>query len=185
MLRAAHDRLKASFGDSGEGRARRCDPALDGRRGRSPRSRRDTLDGAERGAARARPTTSPCIRSSRASSSGAATAIDEGGIDWGHAEALAYASLLVDGIPVRLTGQDVAARHVRAAASRPARRAHRRDVHADAASRRCDRRRSRSTTRRSPSTRAWASSTATRPPRPRRSSSGRRSTATSQTARRS
>jgi 2-oxoglutarate dehydrogenase E1 component len=35
------------------------------------------------------------------------TAMDEGGIDWGHAESLAYASLLVDGIPVRLTGQDV------------------------------------------------------------------------------
>jgi 2-oxoglutarate dehydrogenase E1 component len=32
--------------------------------------------------------------------------IDEGGIDWGQAEALAYASLLVDGIPVRFTGQD-------------------------------------------------------------------------------
>jgi 2-oxoglutarate dehydrogenase E1 component len=29
-----------------------------------------------------------------------------GGIDWGHAESLAYASLLVDGIPIRLTGQD-------------------------------------------------------------------------------
>ncbi|HEY6961874.1 MAG TPA: 2-oxoglutarate dehydrogenase E1 component [Gaiellaceae bacterium] len=35
------------------------------------------------------------------------TALAEGGIEWGHAEALAYASLLVDGIPVRLTGQDV------------------------------------------------------------------------------
>jgi 2-oxoglutarate dehydrogenase E1 component len=34
------------------------------------------------------------------------TAITEGGIDWGHAEALAFASLVVDGIPVRLTGQD-------------------------------------------------------------------------------
>jgi 2-oxoglutarate dehydrogenase E1 component len=34
------------------------------------------------------------------------TAIGAGGIDWGQAEALAYASLLVDGIPVRLTGQD-------------------------------------------------------------------------------
>src|SRR5262249_36706673 len=33
-------------------------------------------------------------------------ALQEGGIDWGQAEALAYASLLVDGIPVRLTGQD-------------------------------------------------------------------------------
>src|SRR5690242_369594 len=34
-------------------------------------------------------------------------ALVEGGIDWGHAEALAYASLLEDGIPIRLTGQDV------------------------------------------------------------------------------
>ncbi len=33
-------------------------------------------------------------------------ALAEGGIDWGHAEALAFASLLVDGIPIRLTGQD-------------------------------------------------------------------------------
>jgi 2-oxoglutarate dehydrogenase E1 component len=33
-------------------------------------------------------------------------ALDEGGIDWGQAEALALASLLTEGIPVRLTGQD-------------------------------------------------------------------------------
>jgi 2-oxoglutarate dehydrogenase E1 component len=31
---------------------------------------------------------------------------DEGGIDWGQAEALAFASLLVKGTPIRLTGQD-------------------------------------------------------------------------------
>ncbi|MGH2542921.1 MAG: thiamine pyrophosphate-dependent enzyme, partial [Ardenticatenaceae bacterium] len=31
---------------------------------------------------------------------------DEGRIDWGHAEALAFASILADGVPVRLTGQD-------------------------------------------------------------------------------
>ena len=31
---------------------------------------------------------------------------DEGAIDWGLAEALAFASLLVDGIPIRITGQD-------------------------------------------------------------------------------
>ncbi|MCZ6858628.1 MAG: multifunctional oxoglutarate decarboxylase/oxoglutarate dehydrogenase thiamine pyrophosphate-binding subunit/dihydrolipoyllysine-residue succinyltransferase subunit [Gemmatimonadetes bacterium] len=33
-------------------------------------------------------------------------AFTEGKIDWGHAESLALASLLVDGVPVRLTGQD-------------------------------------------------------------------------------
>ena len=31
---------------------------------------------------------------------------DDGGIDWAHAEALAFASLLVEGVPIRLTGQD-------------------------------------------------------------------------------
>ena len=37
-----------------------------------------------------------------------ATALDaeDGALDWGHAELLAYASLLADGTPVRLTGQD-------------------------------------------------------------------------------
>ncbi|HEU4648693.1 MAG TPA: multifunctional oxoglutarate decarboxylase/oxoglutarate dehydrogenase thiamine pyrophosphate-binding subunit/dihydrolipoyllysine-residue succinyltransferase subunit, partial [Gemmatimonadales bacterium] len=30
----------------------------------------------------------------------------EGGIDWAHAEALSLASLLVEGVPIRLTGQD-------------------------------------------------------------------------------
>jgi len=33
-------------------------------------------------------------------------ALDEGGIDWGQAESLAFATLVVEGIPVRLTGQD-------------------------------------------------------------------------------
>ncbi len=32
--------------------------------------------------------------------------IENGGIDWGQAEALAFASLLTEGIPIRLTGQD-------------------------------------------------------------------------------
>jgi len=31
---------------------------------------------------------------------------DQGGIEWGHAEALAFASLLTDGVSVRLSGQD-------------------------------------------------------------------------------
>src|SRR4029077_500639 len=34
------------------------------------------------------------------------TALDEGGIDWGHAESLAFAALITEGIPIRLTGQD-------------------------------------------------------------------------------
>ena len=33
-------------------------------------------------------------------------ALTEGGIDWAHAEALAFASLLAEGTPIRLTGQD-------------------------------------------------------------------------------
>lgn len=33
-------------------------------------------------------------------------ALEQGGIDWGQAEELAFASLLVEGIPIRLTGQD-------------------------------------------------------------------------------
>src|SRR6266571_5087241 len=33
-------------------------------------------------------------------------ALGEGGIDWAHAETLAFASLLVEGTPIRLTGQD-------------------------------------------------------------------------------
>jgi 2-oxoglutarate dehydrogenase E1 component len=32
--------------------------------------------------------------------------IEQGGIDWGQAEALAFGSLLAEGIPIRLTGQD-------------------------------------------------------------------------------
>jgi 2-oxoglutarate dehydrogenase E1 component len=32
--------------------------------------------------------------------------VHDGGIDWGQAEALAFSSLLVEGIPIRLTGQD-------------------------------------------------------------------------------
>jgi 2-oxoglutarate dehydrogenase E1 component len=34
-------------------------------------------------------------------------ALQNGGIDWGHAEALAFASLLVEGVGIRITGQDV------------------------------------------------------------------------------
>ena len=89
-------------------------------------------------------------------------AIREGGIDWGHAEALAFGSLL------RRRHRDPhdrpghRARHVLAPPPRAARRAHGRALRADAAPRRLARRASRCTTRRSPRPPASASSTATR-----------------------
>ena len=106
----------------------------------------------------------------------------EGGIDWAHAEALAFASLLIEGVPVRLTGQDAergtfSQRHLVLHDAKtgqtvspdpaPARRAG-----ADGAAQ-------LPAVARSP---AWASSTATRRRRPRRSCCGRRSSATSPTA---
>ena len=54
-------------------------------------------------------------------------------IDWGQAEALAFASLLIEGIPIRLTGQDTERGHVLAPPPRPPRRAKRRALHAHAA----------------------------------------------------
>ena len=68
----------------------------------------DTLRGAQRGAA-ARPRglqrpPASCVKQleRRREALG-----PDGGIDWAHAEALAFASLLSEGTPVRLTGQDV------------------------------------------------------------------------------
>ena len=52
----------------------------------------------------------------------------DGGIDWAQAEALAFASLLTEGTPIRLTGQDVRARHVLPAPHGPARREDRADA---------------------------------------------------------
>ncbi len=34
------------------------------------------------------------------------SAVDDGSIEWGHAEGLAFGSLLTEGVPIRLTGQD-------------------------------------------------------------------------------
>jgi 2-oxoglutarate dehydrogenase E1 component len=104
MLRAAHDRLKASFGDAA---AREHDGAI-------PRSTtaeivtavaEDKLVSLNEELLRTpeeftvHPKLARQLERRR-------VAVEAGGIDWGQAEALAYASLLVDGIPIRLSGQD-------------------------------------------------------------------------------
>jgi 2-oxoglutarate dehydrogenase E1 component len=106
MLRAAHDRLKASFGDAPATKVEHD--------GSIPRSTTadpltavaaDTLKGLTDELLRTpddftvHPKLAKQLERRR-------TAVEEGGIDWGQAESLAFASLLVDGIPIRLTGQD-------------------------------------------------------------------------------
>jgi 2-oxoglutarate dehydrogenase E1 component len=103
-LRAAHDRLKASFGEAKD--------EHDGAIPRSTTAEFVTAVAADRlvelneqllrtpDTFTVHPKLARQLQRRR-------TAVAEGGIEWGHAEALAYASLLVDGIPVRLTGQDV------------------------------------------------------------------------------
>jgi 2-oxoglutarate dehydrogenase E1 component len=105
MLRAAHDRLKASFGDAAtkvehDGaipRSTTADPVT--------AVSSDTLQELQDELLRTpeeftvHPKLAKQLERRR-------TAIEEGGIDWGQAESLAFASLLVDGIPIRLTGQD-------------------------------------------------------------------------------
>ena len=110
--------------------------------------------------------------------------ISEGGIDWGQGEALAYATLLEDGIPVGSPARTPSAAPSPIATSSstirtPARRTRRSNTF------RRRTRRSRSTTHRSPSTRPSGSSTGTRSPRRTPSCSGRPSSATSSTAPRS
>jgi 2-oxoglutarate dehydrogenase E1 component len=104
MLRAAHDRLKASFGgetkvehDGAIPRSNTADPVT--------AVAADTL--AELTDALLRTPEEFTVHPKLAKQlERRRTAITEGGIDWGQAESLAFASLLVDGIPIRLTGQD-------------------------------------------------------------------------------
>jgi 2-oxoglutarate dehydrogenase E1 component len=106
QLRAAHERLKATFTQTEHGSA---DPqsapstsAPDGvvtavEAGRLRELQRDLLAVPEHF------TVHPKLLRQLERR---AVALDEGGIDWGQAESLAFGSLLVEGIPVRLTGQD-------------------------------------------------------------------------------
>ena len=112
--------------DRRRGRSPRCAPRTTGsgprsrRRPRRRPSRRATTrhgrrrrDGRPRRPARAR-STSSYSRFRRVHRQPEAAqqlerrreTIESGGIDWGQAEALAFASLLEDGIPIRLSGQD-------------------------------------------------------------------------------
>ncbi len=104
-LREAHERLRASFGQEIPPRTR--DEAVPREGATSVKTRI--------GPKRARRLTKQLLRVSEGFTVNPKlarqlerrrTALEEGGIDWGQAESLAFASLLLDGIPVRLTGQD-------------------------------------------------------------------------------
>ena len=103
ILRAAHDRLKASFGeepvqhDGAIPRSNTADPVTAVAADTLTRLTDELLRTPEDFTVH--PKLGKQLERRR-------TAIQEGGIDWGQAESLAFASLLLDGIPVRLTGQD-------------------------------------------------------------------------------
>ena len=105
-MRAAHDALRASLDAEHEPVERATSTPVERREARSRRRPGRAAARAQRASSSASPTGSPSTRSSRRCSSGDVEALDEGGIDWGQAESLAFASLLVEGIPIRLTGQD-------------------------------------------------------------------------------
>ena len=117
----------------------------------------------------------------------------EGGIAWAHAEALAFASLLVGGRAAAADRAGLRARHLQPAPPGAARRRRGRDLDARTPggsirpwpTSPTRRPRSSCSTAPSPRRRRSASSTATAPRRPRRWCCGRRSTATSSTAPRS
>jgi 2-oxoglutarate dehydrogenase E1 component len=103
-MREAHEALKASFGSGGGTKERRI--------GRGGDAKIETAVPAEH----LRPlneqliavpdgfTIHPKLR--KALERRLETVGDEGGIDWGQAEGLAFASLLTEATPIRLTGQD-------------------------------------------------------------------------------
>ena len=103
-LRAAHERLRASFGEgipakSADERSRAKAGARRDRRRRQAAARLNPQLLRVRDGFAIHPKLARQLERRLA-------ALDEGGIDWGQAESLAFASLLVDGIPIRLTGQD-------------------------------------------------------------------------------
>src|SRR3954452_17727057 len=105
-LRAAHERLKASFGDASASKVEH-----DGAIPRSTNAEPVTAVAADT----LKDLTAELLQTPEEFAvhpklakqlERRRTAISQGGIDWGQAESLAFASLLLDGIPIRLTGQD-------------------------------------------------------------------------------
>ena len=181
-LRSAHETLKTTFGSSSPADAGdRTPDAADARVVTAVPTERLRELNAELVSTPEGFTVNPKLAKAARAPCGS---LDAGGIDWGQAEALALGALLVEGISVRLTGQDTergtfSHRHlvlhdvVTGAQYAPI--GHLSDAQASRAS----------TTRRSPSTRRSASNMATRSRRRKRSCSGKRSSETSSTARRS
>ena len=180
-LRAVHEELRrpstkgrgarsAGSGAAPTRRSTRLSPATASRAERAPA--RGPAGGLHRPSEARRGARAPARRARR-----------RGRIDWAQAEALAFGSLLADGTPIRLTGRTRSAAPSRTAisSSTTTRRARSTRPSSTCPSRE---RPSRCTTRRSPRPRRSASSTATRSRFPARSSSGRRSSATSSTRRR-
>jgi 2-oxoglutarate dehydrogenase E1 component len=108
MLREAHDRLRATFAKEGapapeqQDQLRTPAAAVGGPITAVPADRLRALD-RELLALPEEFTVNPKLARQLERRT---AALGEGGIDWGHAESLAIASLLVEGIPVRFTGQD-------------------------------------------------------------------------------
>jgi 2-oxoglutarate dehydrogenase E1 component len=104
-LRAAHERLKTTFGQEPPGDVPPPRSALAASDGIATAISGDRLRELDRElvAVPEHFTVHPKLARQLERRS---VALDEGGIDWGQAESLAFAALLVEGIPVRLTGQD-------------------------------------------------------------------------------
>ena len=102
-LRAAHERLKATFGQPAAPVSDRLPSAADANLVTAvPEDRLRRLEEALHSVPEGF-TIHPKLERQLVRRS---EALDAGGIAWGQAEALAFSSLLVEGIPIRLTGQD-------------------------------------------------------------------------------
>jgi 2-oxoglutarate dehydrogenase E1 component len=102
-LKEAHERLKATFGRPSEQASDRLPSAADANLVTAvPDDRLRRLDEELRRVPEGFTVNPKLLRQLERRSE----ALDSGGINWGQAEALGFSSLLVEGIPIRLTGQD-------------------------------------------------------------------------------